>query len=345
MLEPIRYKDGKLIIIDQTLLPVEYREIEIQTLEEAYDAIKTLQVRGAPAIGVFAAYAILVYAMTLDEEEFHVKFKKASKKLAESRPTAVNLFWALERMERTLVRHKEEPLEEILNALEQEAVSIHQEDIDTCRRIGLHGAELLKDGQTILTHCNAGILATSKYGTALSPVYIAKEQGKEIKVYADETRPLLQGSRLTTFELMREGIDVTLIADNMAGLVMREGKIDAVIVGCDRVAANGDTANKIGTYSVAVLAKAHHIPFYIAGPKSTFDLGCGSGDEIPIEERDSREIICGMGAQTAPMDVKVYNPAFDVTPHELIDGFITEEGILRPPFTESIRNLFNKERK
>ncbi len=345
MLEPIRYDNGRLTIIDQTLLPTEYREIEISTLEEAYIAIKTLQVRGAPAIGVFAAYAVLVYAQTLDAEEFYKNYLAGSRKLSESRPTAVNLFWALERMNEVVEKNRDQSLEIILDEMEKEAVAIHREDIETCRQIGLHGADLLKDGQSILTHCNAGILATSRYGTALSPVYIAKEQGKSIHVFVDETRPLLQGSRLTAFELKREGVDATLITDNMAGLVMKEGKVDAVIVGCDRVAANGDTANKIGTYSAAVLAKAHDIPFYIAGPKSTFDLSCASGDDIPIEERDPAEIICGMGVQTAPTGMKVYNPAFDVTPHEFIDGIITEEGVLRPPFDQSIKNLFQKETK
>lgn len=345
MLEPIRYENGRLMIIDQTLLPVEYREIEISSLDAAYEAIKTLKVRGAPAIGVFAAYAVYIYAKSLSEDEFYKKYMEASHRLSQSRPTAVNLFWALQRMDDVVEKNKNLSLDEILSAMESEAMAIHREDIETCRQIGLHGAELLEDGQSILTHCNAGILATSKYGTALSPVYIAKEQGKDIHVYVDETRPLLQGSRLTAFELMREGVDATLITDNMAGLVMNEGKIDAVIVGCDRVAANGDTANKIGTYSVAVLAKAHDIPFYIAGPKSTFDLECASGNEIPIEERDPSEIICGMGVQTAPTDMKVYNPAFDVTPHALIDGIITEEGVLRPPYDESIRILFQKETK
>jgi len=323
----------------------EFNSIEIDNVKECWDAIKELKVRGAPAIGIAAAYGVVVGVKDIDEndfENFYKEFKKISDYLASSRPTAVNLFWALERMNKVALDNKELSISEIKSALEKEAILIHREDEETCRKIGENGLEVLKDGMTVLTHCNAGRLATAKYGTALAPIYIAKERGMNIKVFADETRPLLQGSRLTAFELQEAGVDVTLITDNMAAMVMGEGKIDLVIVGCDRVAANGDTANKIGTYGVALLAKAHNIPFYIAGPLSTIDLDAATKEEIPIEERGAEEIINGFRKQTAPSGIKVYNPAFDVTPHELITGIITEKGIARPPYNISLKKLFEK---
>lgn len=345
MVDTVRYEDGKMHIIDQTKLPTELIVIEIDNVKDSWDAIKKLKIRGAPAIGIAAAYGLVIGVKDAKEDnfdEFFKEFKEVSDYLASSRPTAVNLFWALERMNNIALENKAIPVSEIKKKLEKEAISIHKEDEETCRKIGENGLDVLKDGMTVLTHCNAGRLATAKYGTALAPIYVAKEKGIDIKVFANETRPLLQGSRLTTFELMEAGVDVTLITDNMAAMVMGEGKIDAVIVGCDRVAANGDAANKIGTYGVALLAKAHNIPFYIAGPLSTIDLNCPTGNEIPIEERDPQEIIQGFGNQTAPSEVKVYNPAFDVTPNDLITAIITEKGIAKAPYDESIKNLFKK---
>ena len=343
MIHTINYDNGQVTIIDQTKLPTQMELLNIDTVQDCWEAIKALKVRGAPAIGIAAAYGAYLGARsikTADSEVFQQEFRAVTAYLATSRPTAVNLFWALERMERTAKSHAGEPVAETIKILEQEAIHIHEEDAQTCRRIGEYGLELLSDGMTILTHCNAGRLATAQYGTALAPIYLATEQGMRISVYADETRPLLQGARLTTFELMEAGVDVTLITDNMAAMVMKQGKIDAVIVGTDRVAANGDVANKIGTYGVALLAKAHGIPFYVAGPLSTIDLATPTGDDIPIEERDPMEVTHGMGKQTAPTGVKVYNPAFDVTPHELVSAIITERGIARPPYGESLKRLF-----
>lgn len=343
MIHTINYTNGQLSIIDQTKLPTQMELINIDTVQDCWDAIKALKVRGAPAIGIAAAYGAYLGARsitTADPQTFQQEFRAVTAYLATSRPTAVNLFWALERMERTAQSQAGEPVIATINRLEQEAIKIHEEDAQTCRRIGEHGLELLSDGMTILTHCNAGRLATAQYGTALAPIYLAKEQGMQIRVFADETRPLLQGARLTAFELMEAGVDVTLITDNMAGMVMKQGKINAVIVGTDRVAANGDVANKIGTYGVALLAKAHGIPFYVAGPLSTIDLATPTGDDIPIEERDPMEVTHGMWKQTAPTGVKVYNPAFDVTPHELVSAIITEQGIARPPYEESLKRLF-----
>ena len=343
MLKTIEYKDGKIYIIDQTKLPTVNETLAIETVEECFDAIKKLKVRGAPAIGIAAAYGVVLGIRDLEEnyfDKFYEEMKRVTEYLGSSRPTAVNLFWAINRMEKVALENKERPIAEIKKILEREAVSIQREDEEICRKIGENGIEVLEDGMTVLTHCNAGVLATSKYGTALAPIYLAHEKGWDIKVFADETRPLLQGSRLTTFELNEAGVDVTLITDNMVAMVMGKGWIDAVIVGCDRVAANGDVANKIGTYGVALLAKAHNIPFYIAGPTTTIDLDTAVGEDIVIEERDKEEVICGFGNQTAPSDVKVYNPAFDVTPHELIAGIITEKGIVRAPFDVNLKKLF-----
>jgi methylthioribose-1-phosphate isomerase len=272
-------------------------------------------------------------------EDLESKVLEVADYLATSRPTAVNLFWALDRMKGVVAAKKDKPPRVVMDLLEAEAVSILEEDKATCRAIGKFGAELVKDGDGILTHCNAGGLATADYGTALAVIFAAHEQGKRVRVYADETRPLLQGARLTTWELMHAGIDVTLICDNMAAVVMREGKVHLVVVGADRIAGNGDTANKIGTYGVALLARAHSVPFYVAAPLSTFDLSLSSGDEIPIEERAPEEVTQGFGKRTAPEGVKVYCPAFDVTPADLVTAFITEKGVIRPPYTESIGKL------
>lgn len=326
-IETIKWEDDRLKIIDQTKLPDELVYLECNTPEEVAEAIKILRVRGAPAIGIVSAYGVVLGADRIE---------KTIKLLASTRPTAVNLFWTLQRMERCA---KECQGGELKKALLKEAISIHEDDKKKCRQIGEYGASLIKDGNTILTHCNAGVLATGGMGTALAPIYLAKEQGKEVKVFADETRPLLQGARLTTWELKQAGIDVTLICDNMAAVVMKEGKIDLVIVGADRIAQNGDVANKIGTYGVAVLAKEHHLPFYVAAPTSTFDLSLEEGSQIPIEVRGTDEVTHGFGKRTAPEGIKVYSPAFDVTPNKLITAIITENGIAYQPFINTLKNI------
>jgi methylthioribose-1-phosphate isomerase len=334
--------DGHLRMIDQTLLPVEFKEIDCRDVAAVWEAIKTLRVRGAPAIGIAAAYGVCVglqNELDSDEAAFFARLPEVADYLASSRPTAVNLFWALRRMQSKAQEFRGRSSREIADGLLSEARAIHEEDRKMCRAIGRHGAELLSDGQGVLTHCNAGGLATADYGTALAVFFAAAESGKTLHVYADETRPLLQGARLTAWELHERGIDVTVICDSMAAQVMREGKVSAVVTGADRIAANGDSANKIGTYGVAVLAKAHGIPFYIAAPSSTFDLSLVSGAEIPIEERDPREITHGFGRQTAPEGVRVYNPAFDVTPAELIAAIICEKGIIRPVTRERIAEV------
>jgi len=334
---------GVLRLIDQTLLPTELVEIECRSIETVWEAIKSLRVRGAPAIGISAAYGVCVGIQPIlqgcSEEVFFAQLEKVVAYLASSRPTAVNLFWALDRMKAKAFSLLGKPVNEIAIVLLDEAKAIHEEDRAICRAIGNFGNELVKDGDSFLTHCNAGGLATADYGTALAVFFAAAESGKKIHVFADETRPLLQGARLTAWELMQRKIPVTLLCDSMAAMVMRQGKIDAVIVGADRIAANGDTANKIGTYGVAVAAYAHKIPFYVAAPISTFDLTLKTGDEIPIEERDAREITCGFGKRTAPEEVQVYNPAFDVTPARLIAGIITEKGIIQPVDEKTIANL------
>ena len=332
---------GSLNMIDQTLLPTEIKIIECQNVETIWEAIYMLRVRGAPAIGIAAAYGLCIGLQTLptnaDLSAFRRRLDEVADYLASSRPTAVNLFWALNRMKaKAESLYAANSVSEIGESLFAEAQAIHEEDRRICRAIGRNGQELVPDGSTWLTHCNAGGLATADYGTALAVFFAAKEAGKTIHVYADETRPLLQGARLTAWELMQREIDVTLICDSMAALVMRQGKIDGVIVGADRIAANGDAANKIGTYGVAVAAKAHGVPFYVAAPISTFDLTLSEGSEIPIEERSADEICDGFGKRTAPAGVKVYNPAFDVTPAELITGIITERGIISPVNRENV---------
>ena len=334
---------GFLRLIDQTLLPAELVEIDCRSVKVVWEAIKSLRVRGAPAIGISAAYGVCVGLQPVlrepwncTEEVFFAQLEKIISYLASSRPTAVNLFWALDRMKAKAFSLREKPAHEIAVALLIEAKAIHEEDRAICRAIGHYGNELVKDGDSFLTHCNAGGLATADYGTALAVFFAAAESGKNIHVFADETRPLLQGARLTAWELMQRKIPVTLLCDSMAALVMRQGKVNAVIVGADRIAANGDTANKIGTYGVAVAAHAHKIPFYVAAPVSTFDLTLKTGGEIPVEERDESEITCGFGKRTAPEGVHVYNPAFDVTPAQLITGIITEKGIICPVHEQAI---------
>ncbi|MDO4583400.1 MAG: S-methyl-5-thioribose-1-phosphate isomerase [Planctomycetia bacterium] len=344
--------DGQLRLLDQTLLPtvLEEREYADGDVEGVWEAIHSLRVRGAPAIGIAAAYGVCVGLQTVleaDEETFFIRLNEVLAYLSSSRPTAVNLFWALDRMKASAVEIRKQmrfsqsfDAREIAFRLLEEARQIHEDDRRICHAIGTFGAELLPDGAGVLTHCNAGGLATSEYGTALAVFAKAWENGKKIHVYADETRPLLQGARLTTWEMRQRGIPVTLICDSMAAQVMREGKIQAVVVGADRITANGDTANKIGTYSVACLAHLHQIPFYVAAPKSTFDLTLPTGDLIPIEQRHPREITHGFGSQSAPDGIDVYNPAFDVTPARYIRGIITEKGVISPVTEENIRQLF-----
>ena len=335
----IEWADGRIRMIDQTLLPTEFKQIYCDDIASVWEAIKSLRVRGAPAIGIAGALGAVLgiwdsTATTYDA--FAVELKSATDYLATSRPTAVNLFWALDRMNRTAAENARLEIPALKARLLAEAQEIIEEDKAMCRAIGQHGMALLDENDTILTHCNAGGLATSDYGTALAVMFSAHEAGKNIRVFADETRPLLQGARLTTWELMQAGIDVTLICDNMAAQVMKEGKIQCVIVGADRIAANGDTANKIGTYNVAILAEAHGIPFYVAAPTSTLDFALKTGDEIPIEQRAAAEVTEGFGKVTAPEGVKVYSPAFDVTPAALVSAIITEKGVARPPYTESL---------
>ena len=333
---------GCLQLIDQTLLPLQLKVLSLSTIEETFEAIVTLRVRGAPAIGIAAAYGVVLgfqkalHGSTVSESR-EIAFQ-ACDYLATSRPTAVNLFWALDRMRAVVERNKNlaEPAD-LAQAMLREARLIHDEDRRMCHAIGEFGAQLLDDNSGVLTHCNTGGLATSEYGTALSAIFTAQDQGKNLHVYADETRPLLQGSRLTAWELQQRQIPCTVICDSMAAQVMREGKVQAVIVGADRITARGDTANKIGTYGVAVLAKHHNIPFYVAAPRSTFDLSIVSGDDIPIEQRKADEIVNGFGRQTAPSGIEVYNPAFDVTPAELITAIVTERGIIAPVCEENVR--------
>jgi methylthioribose-1-phosphate isomerase len=329
---------GFVRLIDQTQLPVCLAYRDCRTVEEVWEAIRVLRVRGAPAIGVAAAMGVVVGMQRCDDPvRYGERLREVTAYFRISRPTAVNLFWALERMERCFETEcgRGTP-REWTGRLLAEALAIEAEDRRMCRAIGAAGAPLIADGQGVLTHCNAGGLATADYGTALAVMFAAAEQGRRFQVYADETRPLLQGARLTTWELRQAGIEVTLICDSMAAQVMKEGRVRLVVVGADRIAANGDTANKIGTYGVALLARAHGIPFYVAAPSSTFDLSLPNGDGIPIEQRDPREITHGFGRQTAPDGISVYNPAFDVTPRELIAGIITEIGIVQPVNNQSI---------
>ena len=350
MVETLRWvgdpNTGSLWLIDQTRLPTETVEIELKTAEQVWEAIKSLRVRGAPAIGIAAAYGTVLgmQAVTAeDPDEWVTHLEKVSDYLAGSRPTAVNLFWALDRQKccAGTARDNGALVEEIQQALLDEAQKIYEEDRQMCRAIGRWGADLLLDNTGVLTHCNAGSLATADYGTALAVIYAAEEAGKQLYVYADETRPLLQGARLTAWELQQQGVDVTVICDSMAAQVMREGKIQAVVTGADRIVANGDVANKIGTYQVALVAAAHEIPFYVAAPSSTFDLTLASGDEIPIEQRDPREITHGFGRQTTPDGIKVYNPAFDVTPAHLVSAIICERGIIRPVDRKEIEQMLS----
>jgi methylthioribose-1-phosphate isomerase len=341
--------DGFLELTDQRKLPAEFITIKCTTVEQLLDSIKTLAVRGAPAIGVAAGFGICLAAKEIDELKISDAVKHIEKRadfLAQSRPTAVNLFWALEKMKETArdfaKKNPDASISDFKNHLLACAQEIYDHDVEMCAKIGINGEKFIPDGGAILTHCNAGALATAGNGTALSPVFEAQKKGKKFKVYADETRPLLQGARLTAWELQQAGIDVTLLCDNMAGVLMKEGKINACFVGADRIAANGDAANKIGTYSLSVLAKAHNIPFYIAAPSSTFDLNIKSGNEIPIEHRHADEVTCFAGSITAPKGINVFNPAFDVTDAQNITAIITEKGVIQPVNEQSIKKTIGQ---
>lgn len=343
MLTPITYLDGAVELIDQTRLPHEVVTLTISDYLQLADAIREMKIRGAPAIGIAAAYGVVlgIQAVT-DESELDQHFEKVIETLKKTRPTAVNLFWALDCMTQVFRDHKKVGLPNLKEKLLEGAKRIHAEDIEANKRIGRYGAELLPDGATVLTHCNTGGLATGGYGTALGMIRAAWEAGKLAKVLVDETRPRLQGARLTAWELRQEGIPFELITDSMAGVFMARGEVDAVIVGADRIARNGDTANKIGTYSLAVLARYHQIPLYVAAPVSTIDPTIADGSEIPIEERNPNEVTDIQGARIAPEDINVRNPAFDVTPAALITAIVTEKGVLRAPYNKVIENVLHR---
>ena len=344
MLPTIEWTGGAVVMIDQRKLPSAEVYVTCKTAQDVAKAIKTMVIRGAPAIGVAAAMGLALgmrRSTASGTKRFTTEFQRLCDLMAATRPTAVNLFWAIERMKKTFAEAAQggSSVDEIKQRLEQEARRIHDEDVDSCRAMGLHGASLVPDSAQILTHCNAGALATAGYGTALGVIRAAAEQGKRVAVLADETRPFLQGARLTAWELIKDGIDTTVITDNMAGSMMRLGNIDLVVVGADRIAANGDVANKIGTYAVAVLASAHEIPFYVAAPLSTIDLDTPDGSGIPIEERNDREVTHVGSSRLTPEGARIRNPAFDVTPARYVTAIITERGIARPPYEESLRRL------
>ena len=340
MLPTITWEDDAIVMIDQRILPAEEKYIKCRSVECVAEAIETMVIRGAPAIGVAAAYAVALGVRLLeDRDDPESGFSKIYERLERTRPTARNLFWALERMKKVFDQNRSEGLARLKEILLEEAKAVDEEDVAVNKRMGAFGMDLVPEGATILTHCNAGALATSGYGTALGVIRAAHEQGKKISVYADETRPFLQGARLTVWELSRDGIPVTLITDNMAGWLMKKGEITIVVTGADRISANGDTANKIGTYSVALLAREHGIPFFVAAPMSTIDLSLLTGEEIPIEERPPEEVRTAGGCPITVPGTAVRNPAFDVTPAGLIAAIITEKGIARPPYKNSLAAL------
>ena len=348
MLPTIAREGDVVVMIDQRKLPAQERYVRCKTAPEVARAIKTMVIRGAPAIGVAAAMGIALGMRRSKEtgtKNFAAEFHKTCELMASTRPTAVNLFWAIERMKRSFAAAAlaGESVDQIKGRLDAEADAIHDEDVASCRAMGAFGAEVVPAGARVLTHCNAGALATAGYGTALGVIRGAVDTGKHVTVFADETRPFFQGARLTAWELLRDGIETTIITDNMSGALMRQGKVDLVVVGADRIAANGDTANKIGTYTVAVLAREHAIPFYVAAPLSTIDLNTPDGDHIPIEERNPREVTHVGSSQLAPKGALIWNPAFDVTPHQFIAGIITERGIFRAPYSESLKQAFELE--
>jgi methylthioribose-1-phosphate isomerase len=341
MVETIEWKAEGVVMIDQTVLPREERYVTCCTYQEVATAIRDMIIRGAPAIGVAAAMGVALGVEQTPEESLAQEFPRICDTLAATRPTAVNLFWAIDRMKQLYATLQHEPIGVIRRRMREEALRVREEDIAINRALGRHGAALVPDGKTVLTHCNAGALATAGYGTALGVIRAAVEAGKNIDVFADETRPFLQGARLTAWELQQDGIPTTLITDNMAGHFLRSGRIGCVVVGADRIAANGDVANKVGTYSVAVLAHENGVPFYVAAPTSTLDLTIDSGDQIPIEQRPAQEVTEVFGVTVAPAGIRVENPAFDVTPHRYVSAIITEQGVARAPYTESLRRLLS----
>lgn len=344
VIQSIEWREDHVRILDQTYLPNREVYSDIRDVGRMWEAIKKLRVRGAPAIGIAAAYGFYLGIKELPEntfQSFWVEVERVAEYLESARPTAINLKWALDRLKTTIQAHKDKDISEIKDIVLKTAKTIHDEDKRTCKKIGENGIKLVKKDAKILTHCNTGSLATGQYGTALSVVFHAHENGNDIHVWVDETRPLLQGARLTSWELMNAEIPMKLITDSTAGSLMRRGEVDMVIVGTDRVAANGDTANKIGTYPLAVLAKENDVPFYVAVPLSTIDMELENGDNIPIEEREGDEIAHFNGSQVAPKKVETYNPAFDVTPHKYVTAFITEKGIIEPPFDENFKKLFD----
>ncbi len=339
MVETIQWTDAGVVMIDQTRLPREEQYVTCRDYREVAEAIRSMVIRGAPAIGVAAAMGVAIGVLHADPSRLDAEFETICATLAATRPTAVNLFWAIDRMKKLYSAIRACPIEEIRRRMVEEARQIRLEDIAINEAIGRHGAPLVPDGKTVLTHCNAGALATAGYGTALGVVRAAIAAGKHIDVFADETRPFLQGARLTVWELQHDGIAATLITDNMAGHFLKSGRIGCVVVGADRIAANGDVANKIGTYTVAVLARENGVPFYVAAPISTLDLSLPSGDGIPIEQRAASEVTHVFGVPVAPEGVRVENPAFDVTPHRYVDAIVTERGVARAPYTESLARL------
>ena len=341
MVETIQWTDGGVVMIDQTRLPREQVFVTCTDYIQVAGAIRSMVIRGAPAIGVAAAMGVAIGVQGTAPADLAAQFPIICETLAATRPTAVNLFWAIDRMKKLYAEIEAEPIDVIRARLIREAQQIRVDDIAICEAIGRHGADLVPDGKTVLTHCNAGALATAGYGTALGVIRAAISAGKKIDVFADETRPFLQGSRLTVWELDQDGIPVTLITDNMAGHFLKSGRIGCVVVGADRIASNGDVANKIGTYSVAVLARENNVPFYVAAPISTLDLTLKSGDEIPIEQRAAHEVTHIFGVPVAPEGIAVENPAFDVTPNRYVTGIITERGVARAPYTESLNALVN----
>ena len=347
MLPTIAREADAVVMIDQRKLPAEEIYVRCKTAPEVARAIRTMVIRGAPAIGVAAAMGIALgmrRSAATGTQKFAAEFHKTCELMAATRPTAVNLFWAIDRMKRSFgaAARAGESVGQIKDRLDSESMAIHDEDVASCRAMGAFGAEVVPSNARVLTHCNAGALATAGYGTALGVIRGAVEKGKRVVVFADETRPFLQGARLTAWELLRDGIETTIIADNMSGALMQQGRVDLVVVGADRIAANGDTANKIGTYTVAVLAREHKIPFYVAAPLSTIDLNAPDGEHIPIEERPAREMTHVGSSRIAPAGALIWNPAFDVTPHRFIAGIITERGIVRAPYTESLKQAFEE---
>jgi methylthioribose-1-phosphate isomerase len=333
----IQWQKDRVIMLDQRLLPHKEVYRVCRNYQEVAQAIRRMVIRGAPAIGVAAAMGVALGASKAQEKNFDRELERIFLTLSKTRPTAINLFWALERMRNVCGRNRSRGVEQLRQLLQEEAQKIYKEDIAANKQLGKFGASLLQSTRRLMTHCNAGALATAGYGTALGVIRALKESGKQVEVWVNETRPFLQGARLTAWELKKEKIPATLITDNMAGYLMQEGKVDAVVVGCDRVAANGDVANKIGTYGIAVLAKRHGIPFYVAGPTSSIDVDCPSGKEIPIEQRDPTEVSHIFGRALAPKGVRVFNPAFDVTSQDLVSALITEKGVIHPPYQENIR--------